>query len=297
MIVETLAEAKITQPTEIDIVRLLLRDQSFNEKYNNLLHPSLFAPYLRPIVEICKKYWHTYNKLIPDDALVQGLTIYLGIGFTEEKLTACLNVLEKVKQAATNPEWTIHLIDNFLRFQSTENALLAAMDLIDKAEKERDPSKLDEVYKLLESTKSRFTDTVAFRSYNMAEIDEMVGNEIPYLVRPYIPKGAIIDLFAKIKAGKTILSLNIAASLCAGQPFLGEPCEKTTVVYLTEQSPHSFKSELDMIWLGEKPDSFHVFFIHDSRRAGLKWADVMDKTAAECQKLNAGMVIIDTFGA
>jgi hypothetical protein len=255
MIAETLAEKNFIPATELDVIRLLLRNQSFNEKYNHLLLPSYFVEYLRPFVEICKKYWQTYNKLIPDDALVQELTNYLGIGFIQEKLTACLNVLEKVKQAATNPEWTILQIDTFLRFQSAENALIDGMKLIDEAYKKNDPSKLDEVYKLLEKTKGRFTDSVAFRSYSMAEIEAMVGTDIPYLVRPYIPKGAIIDLFAKIKAGKTILSLNIAASLCAGEPFLGEPCEKTTVVYLTEQSPHSFKSETDMIWLAEKPDT------------------------------------------
>jgi archaellum biogenesis ATPase FlaH len=292
-----LAKNNFTEATEEEVIHLLLRDQAFNEKYNNLLHPSFFWEYLRPFVEIQKKYWQTYNKLIPDNALVQELTMRLGVGFTEEKLAACTNALEKLNQKPKNPEWTIQQIDHFLRYQSLSNALIGGMELVVECRKERDPSKLEEVYELLEKTKSRFSNTVAFHSYSMAEIDAMVGTEIPYLVRPYVPKGAIIDLFAKIKAGKTILSLNIAASICAGEPFLGEPCEKTTVVYLTEQSPHSFKSETDMIWPDEQPNNLHVFFIHDSRKAGLKWAEVMDKTATECQRLKAGMVIIDTFSA
>lgn len=170
MIANTFAEKKITQATEIDIVRMLLQNEKFVATYAEHIKSSLFMEYLRPIVESSLKYWQQYRKLIPQDALIQSMTSNLGVGFTEDKLTAAVNALEKTNALPQAPEFSEDIVVNFIRFQRLENAMIEGMKLIQTAEKEKNPSKLVEVLEVVSKASEEIDLTPP--SFMLAGLDE-----------------------------------------------------------------------------------------------------------------------------
>ena len=79
--------------------------------------------------------------------------------------------------------------------------------------------------------------------------------EVEWLARPYVAKGAITEIDGKIKAaGKTTFISHLCACVAAGRPFMGVRTTKTKVVWLTEQSPASFRVVLERSGLAESDD-------------------------------------------
>lgn len=126
------------------------------------------------------------------------------------------------------------------------------------------------------------------------EVAGEVPAEIPWSSRPWTAKGAITEIDGKIKAaGKTTFVLGMVGSTVAGRPFLGEPTEQTKVLYLTEQSPTSFRKALERAGLTECED-LYVLFWHDV--AGLTWPDVARLAADKALEVEAGLLVVDTLG-
>lgn len=58
-------------------------------------------------------------------------------------------------------------------------------------------------------------------------------DDIPWLVEPLIARGRSIALYSPPKAGKSLLTLEVAAALAAGRPALGQPAqEPMKVMYI-----------------------------------------------------------------
>jgi hypothetical protein len=56
--------------------------------------------------------------------------------------------------------------------------------------------------------------------------------EPDWLCYPFIERGASIAIVSEAKAGKSLLTLEIAANLAAGKSVLGNPAKKVTVLYV-----------------------------------------------------------------
>jgi hypothetical protein len=74
-------------------------------------------------------------------------------------------------------------------------------------------------------------------------------------------------------------------------PFMGEPTLKSTVVYLSEQPPASFREALKRAGLLEREDLV-VLFWHDVMQ--FSWPEVAYGAAKECARRGAKLLVIDT---
>jgi hypothetical protein len=125
-----------------------------------------------------------------------------------------------------------------------------------------------------------------------AQIASMGDEKIPWIVPGYVAKGVLTELGAKIKTGKTTLILLLVRAVLDGLSFLGQPTFKTRVVYLTEQPSVSFYEALKRADLLGREDLIVLSF-SDTR--GLEWPQVAAAAVAECKRIDATLLIIDTL--
>jgi len=124
-----------------------------------------------------------------------------------------------------------------------------------------------------------------------------VVDEVPaswrYVVRPWIARGMVTELDGKPKAaGKTTFLLHLVRAVLDGAPFLGEPTERTPVVYLTEQSRSSLAPTLRT--LGLDRDELAILSWPDA--AGTSWPSIVAAALEEVDERGAGLLIVDTVG-
>lgn len=125
------------------------------------------------------------------------------------------------------------------------------------------------------------------------EISEQTPEEVEWLVRPYVARGAITEIDGKPKAaGKTTLVSHMVKAIVEGGTFLGEPTTKTGVVYLTEQSSSTFREVLDRADLLGRED---LTVLPWSETTGFTWEEVVRAAAEEAVSLGAGMMVVDTL--
>ena len=131
----------------------------------------------------------------------------------------------------------------------------------------------------------------AFRT--APELAEEGGAETEWLVRNWIAKGTrtAIDGLPK-GGGKTTFVLRLVAAVLAGKPFLGEPCRRTKVVYLTEEPRASFLAGLRRAGLADHAD---LYVLPRHRVMGAPWTEIVKAALAFCEAVGAGLLIIDTF--
>ncbi len=125
------------------------------------------------------------------------------------------------------------------------------------------------------------------------EISEMTPEEVEWVVRPYAARGAITEIDGKPKAaGKTTLVSHMVKAVVNGEAFLGEPTTKTGVVYLTEQSPNTFREVLDRADLMERDD---LTVLPWGETSGFGWEEVVRAAANEAVARGAGLLVVDTL--
>lgn len=126
------------------------------------------------------------------------------------------------------------------------------------------------------------------------EVAEATPETTEWCAPPWVAKGAITEIDGKIKAaGKTTFVSHMARSIVSGEPFLGELTEKTKVVYLTEQSPASFRKVLERARLTECEDLL-VLFWHEV--TGWEWPEMTQLAAKKALEVGASVLIVDTVG-
>lgn len=125
-----------------------------------------------------------------------------------------------------------------------------------------------------------------------AELASLLDPEVPWITRGLAAKGAITELGAKVKTGKTTLVLEMVGAVLEGRPFLGLATVPTSVVYLTEQPAVSFRPAVERAGLLGRPD-FHLLLFSDTQ--GIDWPDIANAAIAKCKVVNAELLVIDTL--
>jgi hypothetical protein len=104
-----------------------------------------------------------------------------------------------------------------------------------------------------------------------------------FLVKPYILAGAVTELVAKIKAGKTTYALG---------EIVGPALELGAVVYLTEQPATSFRVALERAHLLGRENLFVLPF---NAVMGLDWRGIASLVLEKCRETSAALVVVDTL--
>jgi hypothetical protein len=126
-----------------------------------------------------------------------------------------------------------------------------------------------------------------------AEIERETPPEVDWVVRPWVAAGALTELDGKIKlSGKTTFALHMARAVVGGIPFMGQPTRKTTVVFLTEQNPTSYRQAMKRAGLLGRED-FVVLYFKDI--GGFQWSSVAHDAVQECKRRGAKMLVVDTL--
>ncbi|MEZ5125317.1 MAG: DnaB-like helicase N-terminal domain-containing protein [Thermoleophilia bacterium] len=104
--------------------------------------------------------------------------------------------------------------------------------------------------------------------------------------------GCSTDLVAEVKRGKTTMALAIARDVINGEPWCGRTTRKSGVLYLSEQSPHSFVPQVARAGLlGE--ERFCTLFHRDA--LALSWPEI-GKVVERCaRERGLNLVVVDNL--
>jgi len=104
-----------------------------------------------------------------------------------------------------------------------------------------------------------------------------------FAVEPYVLAGAVTELVAKIKAGKTTYVLG---------EIVCKAITKGPVVYLTEQPTASFRVALQRAGLiGTK----NLFILPFNAVVGRPWSDIAKIAIKKCREVGALLLVVDTL--
>ena len=161
------------------------------------------------------------------------------------------------------------------------------LDLVEKAPT-WDPQKVSAQYKKEVWAERK----IRFRT--AAEVAQETPTEVDWICPPWVARGSITELAGKIKAaGKTTWLTHLSRAVADGNTFMGQQTSKTSVVYLTEQPPASFRAALERASLLDHED-FIVLFWHET--LGNPWQVVVNEAVQECRRRGAGLLVVDTIG-
>ena len=104
-----------------------------------------------------------------------------------------------------------------------------------------------------------------------------------FVVKPYILAGAVTELVAKIKAGKTTYVLGEIVRLAL---------DKGPVVYLTEQPAASFRVALERAHLLGRENLFVLPF---NAVIGMDWPSIAKMAREKCREASAVLLVVDTL--
>jgi DNA-binding Lrp family transcriptional regulator len=126
-----------------------------------------------------------------------------------------------------------------------------------------------------------------------ADLAASTQQDVVWIVKGLVAKGAITELSAKVKRGKTTLILAMARAVIDGLSFLDQSTSMSPVVYLTEQPAASFGQAMKRAnLLGRKE---FVFLTYSDTR-GVGWPQVAAAAVKECKRTGAGWLVVDTLG-
>jgi AAA domain/DnaB-like helicase N terminal domain len=124
------------------------------------------------------------------------------------------------------------------------------------------------------------------------ELASLPEQNVDWIARGLVARGAITELGAKVKAGKTTLLMAMVRSVLDGEPFLDLPTKRSPVAYLTEQPFASFRQAMERAELLGRRDFFVLPF---TETRGLKWPEVALAAIAQCKVVGAGLLVVDTL--
>jgi hypothetical protein len=125
-----------------------------------------------------------------------------------------------------------------------------------------------------------------------AELAGSTDEAVEWIVPGYVARGAISEIGAKVKAGKTTLIAALVRAAADGEDFLGFPTLKSSTVYLTEQPAVSFRQTLARAGLLGRSD-FHLLLRSDVPQ--ISWPEVVAAAVDECKRVGAKLLVIDTL--
>lgn len=112
----------------------------------------------------------------------------------------------------------------------------------------------------------------------------------------WIPVGGKTILSAEPKTGKTILLFHILKAVTEGGKWLGKECPPTRVLYLTEQTEHEFKRQVQEVpdLIGNK--NFFVLLAEETPVEHKTWEDTLEFSQRMLALTHAKILVVDTFG-
>jgi hypothetical protein len=132
------------------------------------------------------------------------------------------------------------------------------------------------------------------RFHSAAEIAATTSAEPVFVAEPWAAEGALLEIDGKIKsAGKTTFCTYMCRAILDGRDFMGRPTRSSPVVYLSEQSPATFREALRRADLLDR-DDFRVLFWHDT--VGTTWPAIIHAARVEAGRVGARVLVVDTLG-
>jgi len=131
------------------------------------------------------------------------------------------------------------------------------------------------------------------RFLTAADISAIGATDVPWVAPPWVASGCITLLDGKVKAaGKTTFTAALVRAVLDGDEFLGQRTKCTPVVWLTEQSPTSFRQVLRRAGLEQRQDLL-VLSWHDTRSR--TWPEVAEAAIHRAREFGAGLLAVDTL--
>jgi hypothetical protein len=132
-----------------------------------------------------------------------------------------------------------------------------------------------------------------FRFHSAREIAAATTEVAAFAAEPWLPEGGLLEIDGKIKSsGKTTFATHMCRAILDGRDFLGKPTRHSSVVYLSEQSPATFREALRRADLLDR-DDFRVLFWRDT--IGARWSDVVRAARDEAKRFGAKLLVVDTL--
>jgi hypothetical protein len=119
--------------------------------------------------------------------------------------------------------------------------------------------------------------------------------ETPYIVAGMIYQGTAAQLMGPIKSGKTTMLLAMINNVLAGTEFIGQKTQPTNILYVTEQPRPSFQNQLARSGLDRATRAARLYVLDLGHLWNLNWQGRVDAIRDNVDKLDVGLVIIDTF--
>jgi hypothetical protein len=123
--------------------------------------------------------------------------------------------------------------------------------------------------------------------------------ESPYIVDGMVYQGTANQLMGPIKEGKTTMLLAMIRNILAGSVFIGQKTQPTNILYVTEQPRPSFQNQLARSGLDRKqllePRAASLYVLDLGHLWNLNWEGRVDTIRENADKLDIGLVIVDTF--
>ncbi len=124
------------------------------------------------------------------------------------------------------------------------------------------------------------------------QLAAVVPERPDYVVQGILAAGAVTELDAKVKVGKTTFALAMVADSLEGHPFLGLKTQRRSVLYLTEERTPSFRAVLGRVGLLGR-DELHILSLHSVR--GIPWPRIVEETVEHAASVGAGVLVVDTI--
>lgn len=112
------------------------------------------------------------------------------------------------------------------------------------------------------------------------------------IVAALVVPGALTFLEGSPKCGKTTFLLGMVSAVLAGERFLGLPTRCSSVVVVSEESRPTLREALARAGLDQE-GRLHIIAGASARR--LSWVELMAAAVAECQRVGAPLLVIDTL--
>lgn len=131
------------------------------------------------------------------------------------------------------------------------------------------------------------------KTYTAQELFTLTQEQPDWIVADLVPAGALVDISAPPKAGKTTYLLQLAKAVMTGSLFLNRPTRQTNVLYLTEQPVASFKKQLGDAGLSNCGNELEILLWRDVRK--YDWPSTVHEVGRICRTRKQGLIIVDTF--
>jgi hypothetical protein len=124
-----------------------------------------------------------------------------------------------------------------------------------------------------------------------AELAALEPERPDWILTGYLARGAVTELTAKVKAGKSTFLLAAVRAVLTGSQFIGRATQRVPVVYLTEERPPTFRAAVARVGLQDCAD-LHILF--RSEAFGREWHEVCEQAVEYARSVGAGLLITDT---